>query len=108
MPEFIHPEIQKLLDKGFVKDGKGGLQWTYYYSNPVSKQRVFVEFFGPLPNQLKSITYLTKPIELDHSKCSYSTSICGHTTAGQGKLDYCGEWEFPCQTCIDKLEHHLR
>ena len=29
-------------------------------------------------------------------KPSFSTGICGSTTAGHGRLDDFGYWEFPC------------
>lgn len=44
---------------------------------------------------------------MDHSKCSYSTGICGSDTAGQGKLDENGYWEFPCARCLRKLKRTL-
>lgn len=46
----------------------------------------------------------------DHSGCQYSTGICGSITAGRGKLDENGYFEFPCASCarIANLEEHLR
>lgn len=38
-------------------------------------------------------------MELDHSKCRVSTGIDDRLTAGQGKLDDMGFWEFPCEPC---------
>lgn len=43
---------------------------------------------------------MTKP--LDHSKCMFSTGICGRITAGQGKLSGNGYWEHPCPECAIK------
>lgn len=45
----------------------------------------------------------------DHSGCQYSTGICGSITAGRGKLDENGYFEFPCASCarIANLEEHL-
>jgi len=43
---------------------------------------------------------MTHPV--DHSKCCFSTGICGSITAGQGKLDENGYWEFPCPECAIK------
>lgn len=41
-------------------------------------------------------------MNIDHSKCCFSTGICGNITAGQGKLDDNGYWEIPCYECIRK------
>jgi hypothetical protein len=34
-------------------------------------------------------------------KCMISTGICGSITAGKGKCDKNGYWEFPCDQCAD-------
>lgn len=39
----------------------------------------------------------------DHSKCHFSTGIDEQLTAGQGKLDFNGFWEFPCPECEDRM-----
>lgn len=44
----------------------------------------------------------------DHSKCQFSTGICGTLTAGQGKLDDNGYWELPCPECVAKFELPLQ
>ena len=41
-------------------------------------------------------------MELDHSKCCFSTGIDESITAGQGELDALGFWEFPCHECARK------
>lgn len=38
-------------------------------------------------------------------ECGISTGICGSITAGTGKLDFNGYWEFPCYICPKKFEH---
>ena len=43
----------------------------------------------------------------DHTRCFFSTSIAGHVTAGRGKLEWTGEWEFPCQECAERLNRRL-
>jgi hypothetical protein len=40
----------------------------------------------------------------DHSKCKFSTGIHDGITAGQGKLDFYGFWEFPCPECATKAQ----
>jgi hypothetical protein len=42
-------------------------------------------------------------MSLDHSKCHSSTGIDDQLTAGQGKLDFNGFWEFPCPECEDRM-----
>lgn len=39
-----------------------------------------------------------------HAHCCFSTSISGRTTAGRGKLEWTGEWEFPCYECEKRAE----
>ena len=38
--------------------------------------------------------------EANHSACSFSSWLDGSMTAGTGKLDEYGYWEFPCAACI--------
>ena len=45
--------------------------------------------------------------ELEHSECLYSTSIAGHLTAGQGKLDEYGHFEIPCIDCAAAMTAKL-
>lgn len=44
---------------------------------------------------------------MDHSKCSISTGIDGSLTAGQGKLDQNGYWQFPCDECRLKVRNRI-
>jgi hypothetical protein len=43
----------------------------------------------------------------DHTKCNFSTGIDEQLTAGQGKLDENGFWEFPCPECEDRMNGFL-
>lgn len=43
----------------------------------------------------------------DHTKCRFSTGIDEQLTAGQGKLDENGFWQFPCPDCEDRLNAQL-
>lgn len=55
-----------------------------------------------LPPQPIMGTKMDKVIT-DHSKCRFSTGICGGLTAGQGKLDIYGYWEMPCPICLTEM-----
>src|SRR3954469_23857454 len=42
----------------------------------------------------------------DHKKCAISTGICGSITAGQGRLDENGYFEYPCFECAKRVEEN--
>ena len=73
------------------------------------------ELTGPHPLTVETIEFaiLCRAVldaeAQDHSGCQYSTGICGSITAGRGKLDENGYFEFPCASCarIANLEEHL-
>lgn len=41
---------------------------------------------------------------LDHNNCKFSTDITDTLSAGQGKLDNNGFWEFNCQPCANAMQ----
>jgi len=43
-----------------------------------------------------------------HKECSFSTDIAGNVTAGRGKLDWYGEWQYPCEECREELDRRLK
>ena len=42
-----------------------------------------------------------------HSHCSYSTRLDGSISAGRGRLDGLGEWEFPCDECEERANYRF-
>lgn len=43
-----------------------------------------------------------------HSECGFSTGITGELTAGRGRLDDLGFWEFPCDECVEAMEKLMK
>ena len=46
--------------------------------------------------------------DLDHDLCRFSTGVSLQTTAGQGKLDSWGHFEYPCEKCAKEMELKLQ
>jgi len=56
---------------------------------------------------VQKVTFSGEVMEY-HKECSFSTDIAGNVTAGRGKLDKYGEWQYPCEECREELERRLK